>query len=87
MGLGFGRDYEAEVPRRRAGLTRFNPGNIERSAEASGARHKLLSPFQETARRNPAGDGRDKRRRVARRERSSCAPDGSMEGRPTALRS
>jgi hypothetical protein len=76
MGLGFGRDNEAEVPRRRAGLTREIPGNIERSAEASGARHQLLSPFQETAKRKPAGDDRDKRRRVARRKRSCCAPGG-----------
>jgi len=68
MGLGRGRDNEAEVPRRKAGLTRGIPGNIERSAEASGARHLLLSPFQETAKRKPVGDGRDKRRRVARRE-------------------
>jgi hypothetical protein len=70
MGLGTGRDHEVEVPCRKAGLTRGDPGKIEGSAEASGACHQLLSPFQMTAMRKSAGDSRDKQRSVARCEGS-----------------
>jgi hypothetical protein len=49
MGLGqrIGRDYEEEVPHTCVGPTPEHRGKIEASADASGASHRLLSPFQE----------------------------------------
>ena len=73
--MGLGREL-AEITRRRFptlwGQPRQLRGKIEPSADASGACHRLLSPFQESALRKPTGDGWDKQRRGGQ--------DGSVRG-------
>jgi len=47
LGTRVSRDYEEEVPHACVGLTPEPRGKIEASADASGASHRLLSPFQD----------------------------------------
>jgi hypothetical protein len=90
MGLGFGRDHEAEVPRREAGPTPAGAGGKSIDQRKPPGPPQAPSPFELTSAQNrPATDGPSA-------EAVACSPmradsyeganlDGNIQARPACL--